>query len=117
MPKRYLLQSEIERARSKAPVFELVLPPVLYTDDDRDEHGNLPDGVDAGAEKLPEATLRVKPAILMTDEVTQLSARDVVSAARLHLGEADYDRFRLSGGTAQILFSIINENAGATTGE
>jgi hypothetical protein len=115
--KRYVLSSEIEKIRSKHPNFELQLPPVLYTDADRDGDGNLPEGVDVGHERVAGEILKVPSAALMSDEVTYLSRTDPIAAGRLLLGSEKYDRYALSGGTAQILFTIVNEDAGATAGE
>lgn len=103
MPKRYILTSEIARVKAKHPPFELQLP-------------DIPADKDAGTPAYAKKNLSIPAAQNLSDEVVGLSATRPVPAARILLGE-DYAHFAAAGGTAQFLFGLIQEHAGAELGE
>lgn len=98
MAKIYRLRSEIQRIKSKHPGFELIIDAV--------QDDSYPD------RNLPERTVKIPSAQLLPDEVTSIAQTAPVDAAKLLLGDA-YDQFLAGGGSASILFQIIQENAGA----
>lgn len=104
MAKRYRLRSEIERIKSKKPSWELVLE-------------RVPNAEGEG-ELYPEKVVNISDAALWPDEVLHLSRTDPVGAARLLIGsEEDYAHFLAAGGSASILFQIVEEQSGADQGE
>lgn len=103
MAKRYVLTSEIARVKAKHPPFELLLP-------------ELPGNADAGEPSYPKKTIKVPAMQTLPDDVVLYSNTQPVRAARLLLGD-DYQHYLAAGGTAQILFGLIQEHAQADLGE
>lgn len=107
MPARklYHLRSEIQRTRSKHPPFDLVLPNV-----------KLPAGVTIAEgeseNEYDEITVQIPSAQLLPDNVVSLSSRDPIAAAKLILGEQNYEHMIQAGGSSTILFQIIQQSAG-----
>lgn len=99
MAKRFVLTSEVARVKSKHPNWELQLPEVTID-------GSV---VKSKVIKLPAAKT-------LPDNVLELTSTQPVRAAQLLLGD-DYEHFRAGGGTAAILWSIIEENDKASLGE
>lgn len=102
MAKRYILSTEIDRIRGKHPDFELQLPAVPAD-------GDLP--------ALKQTVVKVTPPQRWTDEISRLAQTNPIAAAKLLIGEDGYDHMIRAGGSSAILFTIVNENAGADTGE
>lgn len=111
MAKRYLLRSEIERVKSKKPAWELVLPEVPGEPDPEHPRTKV-------KPLYEEKVLKIADAAVWDDDVLYLSRTDPVGAAQLLIGsEEDYAHFRAGGGSASILFQIIEEQSGASQGE
>lgn len=101
---KYYLNREIEKTRAKHKPIQIQLPAL--------------EAVEGQHPALPERTVEVAPAQLWPDEISVAAQVNPVQAARLLLGEAEYDHWRYAGGTAGILFEIVRDAAGASsTGE
>lgn len=103
MAKRYNLKSEIRRVQSKHPEWELVVDEVKA-----DEK--------AGTVAYPAKVIKLPATQNMSDDVVLYSSTQPVRAAKLLLAD-DWDHFAAAGGTAQVLWAIVQENAGADLGE
>lgn len=99
MAKRYVLTSEVARVKSKNPNFELQLP-----------------DVEIDGEKVKGKVITLPAAKTLPDNVLELTATQPVRAAQILLGD-DYEHFRAGGGTAAVLWEIVQENDKATMGE
>lgn len=108
--KQYDLGAERNRVEAKFPDLELRLP---------DVPGTVPADAVEGSIAVNEydaKTVVLPPLERLTDEQVTASTTNQVVAARLILGD-DYDHFTAAGGSANLLFQILQENSGATAGE
>lgn len=102
MAKRYVLTSEIDRIRAKHPDFEIQLPAVPAD-------GDLP--------ALKQTVVKVAPPQRWSDDISRFAQTNPIAAAKLLIGDEGYDHMVRAGGSSAILFTIVNENAGADVGE
>jgi len=108
--KQYNLGAERDRVQAKFPDFELVLP---------DVPGEVPADAAPGSIAVNEfdaKTIVLRPLERLTDDEVTASTANQVTAARMILGD-DYEHFQAAGGSANLLFQILQENSGATAGE
>lgn len=103
--KRYVLTSEIERVKAKHPDIELQLPAVPAGEDPEKEPA------------LKGKVIKVPTPQRWSDDVTRFAQTNPIAAGRELIGEADYEHLVRAGGSASILFSIINEHTQADLGE
>jgi|GEM_PF-5712472 len=103
MAKRYNLQSEIRRIKSKHPDWELQLDAVK---------GDAA----AGSTAYPAKVISLPATQNMPDDVVLYSSTQPVRAAKLLLVD-NWEHFVAAGGTAQVLWAIVQEDAGADLGE
>ena len=98
---KYYFNREIEKARAKHKPIEIELPALEAV---------------AGQHKgFTKRTVEVASAQLWDDDVSVAAQVNPVQAARLLLGDANYEHWRAAGGTAGILFEIVREHAGAAS--
>lgn len=103
--KRYVLSSEIDRVKAEHPDFELQLPAV-------------PAGDDAELEPaLKSKIVKVPPAQRWSDDVNRFAQTNPIAAGKLLIGDENYAHMVRAGGSASILFAIIQEHAEADLGE
>lgn len=108
--KQYDLGAERDRVEAKFPDLELRLPAVPGTPDPSADPGTVtPNDYEA-------KTVVLRPLERLSDEEVTASTTNQVVAAKLILGD-DYDQFVDAGGSANLLFQILQENSGATAGE
>lgn len=98
---KYYLNREIEKARAKHRPIEIVLPDV--------------EPVSGQHEGFRERTVEVLPATLWPDELAASAQVNPVQAARMLLGEENYEHWRYAGGSAGILFEIVRDAGGASS--
>lgn len=102
MTKRYVLTTEISRVKAKHPPFELQIPACSNPD--------------VAGESFAKSEVLVASAELMPDHIMELATTAPVRAAQLLLGDK-YAHYKAAGGTAAILFKILEEHAKADLGE
>jgi len=103
MAKRYELKSEIQRVKAKHPDWELVLD-------------SVPANEEAGTPAYQRKVIKLPASQNMSDDVVLYSNTQPVRAAKLLLGE-HWDHFAAAGGTAQVLWTIVQDLAQADLGE
>lgn len=105
----FSLREERRRIQRENPPIEIELDdPDFLTADEYE-----------GSETRSAASIPVKvphPAT-WTDEVLELSATNAVGAARLLIGDDEYERFRAGGGSAMVIFDLVKLIQGAGVGE
>lgn len=97
----YYLAREIEKARAKHKPISIVLPDVAPA---AGQH-----------EGYAERTIEIPPPVLWDDSITVLANVDPGRAARILVGDEQYEHWRAAGGTAGILFEIVRSTAGAAS--
>jgi hypothetical protein len=122
----YDLDSEVARLKRKFPEFELRLPGVKYSDQDRAQHREDWDSTDHAEgesfEELPEyelepKTIKVPSLAFMDDDTALLSNTNPPEALRRHIGSEAYEDYVARGGTSGILIQIMQADQAAHTGE
>lgn len=122
----YNLDSEVALLKRKFPAFDLQLPAVRYTQAEReldraewDEQDHLEgeEYKELGEFKQDAQTISVQSIAFMDDDIAALSTRDAPSALRQHIGDENYEKYVTAGGTAQILFQIMQQDQQAHQGE
>jgi hypothetical protein len=117
----YDLDSEVARLKRKFPEFELRLPGVKYSDEERAQHRQEWEG-DGEYEGLPEyelepKTIKVPSLAFMDDDTALLSNTNPPEALRRHIGSEAYEDYVARGGTSGILIQIMQADQAAHTGE
>lgn len=104
MAKVYVLTSEIARVKAKHPKFEIQLP-------------DVPADVEAGLPALKKKNIQVDPPQLWSDDVNRFAQSNPIAAGKLLIGDDDYEHLVRGGGSASILFQIVQEHAESDLGE
>lgn len=104
-PRTFSLREERRRIQRENPPIEISL-------DD-------PDAVELEQGQVfePGAPVLLPHPATWRDEVFEASKADIVGAARLLLGDSEYDRFRAAGGEASFLFDLVKQIQGVGVGE
>lgn len=124
----YDLDSEVATLKRKFPEFELRLPGIQYSDQERAQHaedhdaGVLPEDAPTFDRDLPKyrlepMTIKVPSLAFMEDDTAMLSNTNPPEALRRHIGSEAYEAYIERGGTSGILFQIMQRDQAAHTGE